>query len=430
MHEPVVNTVHSTAISFNQVNSTTRMSYYMFILLSIVLIGRPQEIIPFLEKVRPVLLLTIINVVLVIVQNKNLISRLNSSSIGKKYLLFYGMMIIGIPFAYYRRMAFDFIFFQYIINMLYFSLLVVHTNTYERLKGFVSIITLSMLFYGLACLLMGVSSEDRLSFGSTYDPNDLAYLLVSLLPFAIIVIAEVGNVLLKLLASVSIITSLYIVLLTGSRGGLLGLVCLLILLLFPRFIRIDTKYKIMMLMVILVFGIVEKDKIFTDRFATILNLSQDYNATDEEGRIKLWEKGLAFTISRPLTGVGAQCFPMAIGLERKQRHVQEKWQVVHNSYIQISSELGVIAFIIFFLMLKESNQVLSKMTKINDDTIQYKQLQSIAGITQIGFICHLIVAFFLTQGYSILFTLFFAMSTSLTSLSNDLLQSAGAHESF
>jgi hypothetical protein len=40
-------------------------------------------------------------------------------------------------------------------------------------------------------------------------------------------------------------------------------------------------------------------------------------------------------------------------------------------------------------------------------------LKRLAGIAQIGFTAHLIVAFFLTQGYSILFTLFFAFAAAM-----------------
>jgi len=165
----------------------------------------------------------------------------------------------------------------------------------------------------------------------------------------------------------------------------------------------------------MIFALANKEMIFTERSATIFELGQDYNITDEFGRLQLWEKGLEFTLKRPLTGVGAQCFQEAIAIDRQQRNVQERWQVVHNVYLQVSSELGLIAFIIFFLMMKESLQIFHKVRIGLENQLNIRKL---AGVTQIGFICHIVVAFFLTQGYSILFSLFFGFASSLHITSN------------
>ena len=164
------------------------------------------------------------------------------------------------------------------------------------------------------------------------------------------------------------------------------------------------------------------NKIFTERNATILNPGEDYNTIDEEGRINLWEKGIQFTLERPLTGVGATCYPEAIGLDREQRKIQERWmwQAVHNAYLQISSELGLIAFIIFFYMLKDSFQIFSKVRRLTNELVQLSDMQRLAGVVQIGFISHLVVAFFLSQGYSIIFTLYFAYAAVMDKMQNHL----------
>jgi O-antigen ligase len=347
---------------------------------------------------------------LILTQGGNFFEGLRRQSIGRKYLYFYGMMIVGIPFAYYRRNAFEFVIFQYSINMLYFCLFFIHVHSYERMKTFAFTIVCSIFFYGLVSLQGGISRGGRYTFGKMYDPNDLAYLLVSLLPFTGLFFQEGGKLTAKLLAAVTAAISLILIVYTGSRGGLIGLVVLLFLFLFTNISPVKRSIKIASFIIIIIFTVSYAGKIFTERNSTLLNLGEDYNATDEYGRVALWKKGVEFTLKNPLTGVGATCFPEAIGIDRKQRMVQESWQVVHNAYLQISSEIGLVAFIIFFLMLIESFRIFQTARRMKDDQAGMTSVNMLAGILQLGFISHLVVAAFLAQGYSIIFTLFFAFA--------------------
>jgi O-antigen ligase len=412
MNNPLMNNSVSTQSSTN-IEKTTQVSFYAFLLLTFILIGRPQDVFQSLQPLRPGFIVVLINLILVLTQNKNPLTVFMSHSIGKKYLYFYGMMVIGIPFAYYRRGAFDFVILQYIINILYFFLFLTHIHSYERIRFLVFTIICSICFYGLNSMVSGGFQGGRYSFGVMYDPNDLAYLFVSLVPFTALFISESGKITTKLFAGFTMVISLILILFTGSRGGLIGLVTLLSLFLFTKLSPVNKSIRIVLLIGVLILAVTNKDVLFTDRNASILHLGQDYNVTDEEGRIRLWQKGLEFTFKNPLTGVGAMCFREAMALDRKQRHLIEKWQPVHNSYLQISSELGLIAAILFILMIKETILTFKKIRLGNDEQITITDIQRLAGIAQIGFISHLIVAFFLTQGYSILFTLFFAFASAM-----------------
>jgi O-antigen ligase len=266
----------------------------------------------------------------------------------------------------------------------------------------------------------GSYQENRLSFGSTYDPNDLAYMFVSLLPFTVFYISDSKNLITKLFAALTMIISSMLILFSGSRGGLIGFAIMLLLFLFSKLSPIRRSIKLALIIMILVFAVTNKDILFTGRYTTLMEVDQDYNVTDEYGRINLWKKAGEFIVKRPLTGVGALCFPNAIGFERRSRLGQERWQAVHNSYLQIASELGLIAFTIFILMIKESLRVLQKVRRSESKMINMTGIQNLAGIVQIGFICHLFVALFLTQGYSIIFTLFFAFATAFNKLLNQV----------
>ena len=93
------------------------------------------------------------------------------------------------------------------------------------------------------------------------------------------------------------------------------------------------------------------DKYWT-RISTIFRPSQDYNLTEEQGRMKLWRRGIGYMIDHPVLGVGAGNFPRAEGtisplVERTPRGRSLKWGPPHNSYVQVAAELGIVGFLIF-----------------------------------------------------------------------------------
>ena len=121
----------------------------MFLILTFIVIGRPQDVFKFLQPIRPSLIFVLINIALIIFQGRSIFEGLFKPSIGKKYLYFYGMMIASIPFAYYQKGAFEFVMFQYSINILYFCLFFIHIHSYERMKHFAFTIVCSICFYGV-----------------------------------------------------------------------------------------------------------------------------------------------------------------------------------------------------------------------------------------------------------------------------------------
>src|SRR6266852_8000386 len=87
------------------------MSYRLFLLCSFVVLARPQDILPFLQPLRPALVLTVLAMgAMVFGGRPKEISSALSMAESKRYLLFFLIMIVGIPFAYHRRLAFEGVF--------------------------------------------------------------------------------------------------------------------------------------------------------------------------------------------------------------------------------------------------------------------------------------------------------------------------------
>jgi O-antigen ligase len=389
------------------------MSFYLFILLTFFLLGRPQNFLPFLAVIRPVLVLTFLTLAATfLVKRSTPAEAISRSKEGRKYSLFYLMMILGIPFAVHRHVAFDFVILVYLSSILFFYLCLIHIDSIKRLKVFILTICLSVLFFGIASLIKGdFASGDRFLVKSMFDPNELSFFLVSLFPLSLYFIGHNEGLLKILLALTTIGISVITILLTGSRGGFLGLVAVFSLLLFNNYGHIRLPTKVLMLIVILTVVAAYGYKINTERYTSLANISSDYNVTAEDGRLGIWGKGVRLILSNPITGVGVNCFPEAIGELRAEEGEPPKWQAAHNSYLQVAAEVGLIGFFFFCSMITVSLKNLSFCIRTKSEYPAAQEAKLIAEMVRLGFIGSLIVAFFLSQAYAVVFTLFFALST-------------------
>ncbi len=391
------------------------------------MIGRPQDVFPFLAPLRPALVFTVLTLAAVFLgNNKVSMAELFKSKEGKKYALFYLIMILGIPLAYHRREAFNYIFLAYIIKILYFYIFLIQVDSFKKLKSILFTICLSTLFYGAFSLARGQFFDGRFYFGTMFDPNDLAYFLASLFPVSVFYIVHDEGALKKMCGILTVCVSLAAILVSGSRGGLLGVIGIFMFFLFTRTGGIKKSYKLGFLITVLIVFIAYSSKINMERYMSLRDISSDYNVSSEQGRLDIWAQGIGLLLANPITGVGVNCFPMAIGYKREAEGLPPKWQATHNSFIQIATEVGVIGFIAFFSMIWGSFKNFGNLKKTSISSPEAYPLKTIAGLLQMGFVASLITSFFLSQGYSILFTLFFAFSALLKKLQSNLINNRTA----
>jgi O-antigen ligase len=395
------------------------MSFKLFCLWAFVLIGRPQDLFIILQPLRPALALTAIAPFLAFLNTHGTgLSNLFKMYGTKRYLVFYLVMILGIPFAYHRKVAFDFIFLTYIINILFFLVFLLEVNSIKRLKTVILTICLSVFLYSFFGLAKGSFSNGRFFiYGAMFDPNDIAYVLLSLLPLCLFYVVHKEGLLKKALAITTIGASIILILLTGSRAGIIGLITLFLLILFTKLERVRWFYKIALLIALFTLYLLNEDKINIERYMTITEIGSDYNVSDEFGRMQIWNRAYQLFLENPLTGVGVNCFSMALGYLRQELFLIPEWQAAHNSYIQIITETGLIGFILFLSLIIASLKNFLHIKNLKIITKEASELKAIAGLLYLGFIVHLITAFFLSQGYSMFFTLFFAFSAVLNNLS-------------
>jgi len=211
-----------------------------------------------------------------------------STSESKRYLLFYLIMILGIPFAYYRRAAFEGVFEAYILQMLFFVLVVFQVTSLQRLKSFVWVICLCAVTYSVFGGVVQTFGGERFHVaGAMFDPNDTAFVLLSLFPVCVYFVRFNQGILKRLAAVSAIICSIAVILQTGSRGGILGLGTCLAIVLLTKTGGIGKGYKLLVVVMVVSTILWFRDSIDLGRYLTLSDLSSDYNLSAKGGRIDL-----------------------------------------------------------------------------------------------------------------------------------------------
>ena len=398
------------------------MSFRLFLACSFVLLARPQDILPFLQPLRPALVLTFLAVAsMVFGARRQELSAALSMPESKRYWLFYLIMIVGVPFAYHKRVAFEGVLETYVVNMLFFVLLVFQITSLQRLKSLVWVICLCTLMYSVFGLLQAeyVGGGRLRLAGEMFDPNDTAFLLVSLFPLCLSVVSLGEGLLKRLVAVGAILSAIATILQTGSRGGIVGFGAVLLILLLTRAGGIGKTYKWLSVAMLVSALLFFRDFINVERYLTLTDISSDYNVSSRGGRLELWQAAIDFSFANPLTGVGVNCYPWAHFLARAgvgDSYLQ--YHVVHNSFLQISAEMGLIGFGVFITIIVRSFATFFRLSRrqVQPEPREAIEIRMLSGFMLLGFAGLLVTGFFLSQGYSIFFTLYFALAAAVARL--------------
>lgn len=384
------------------------------------MLGRPQDLLPVLQPLRPALLLTALTLLAVIFSGGQKLSNAFSLKEAKRFLFFIAIMIFGIPFAFHRRVAFESVFLGYSVNILFFLFLTSEVDSLKKLKSLVLIISLSNFLFSFFGYFLGSFHGGRFGiYGSMFDENDIAYVLVSLFPLSLFYLLSNQGLLKKALGITVICSSIIVILMSGSRGGLLGLTTVLAILLLTKFGGMKKSQKILTIGLIIGVYFVIKDRINIERYLTLLEIGSDYNISDETGRTQIWKKAIMLMFYHPITGVGVECFSMALGYMREGMGLQPIWQATHNAFLQIGAEVGLIGFVVFILINLRSLLTFLYISKIKAMSSEAHEIRILAGLMFLGFIGHLVTANFLSQGYSSYFVLYFALAGIIRRLQVD-----------
>ncbi|NIR49302.1 hypothetical protein GWO09_12960 [candidate division KSB1 bacterium] len=222
-----------------------------------------------------------------------------------------------------------------------------------------------------------IGSSERVT-GTSYGPNQFAFGLVVLLPIALYLSLSKHK-----LYFIAVALFVFLILSTFSRGGILGLVIvvLLSLLHLRRSIKKSLLYGGTILVILASsFMLLNTGSKLTERIESIPKLE------DVATRLELLEVAWEMGTGNPVLGVGLNNFREHSHLYGNQTHFGRD---AHNGYLEVFAMLGLPGLILLIGILYSTFREINRYQKKFPDN-------SIANFIKIAFIGYLITAFFLS----------------------------------
>nr|WP_227464348.1 O-antigen ligase family protein [Nocardioides lijunqiniae] len=189
--------------------------------------------------------------------------------------------------------------------------------------------------------------EDRRVGGPIGDPNDLAFFLLAALPLAFALRGSARRAWVYDLAAGVILLA---VLGTLSRGALVGIALIAVAAMLMGLIRWKVALGFAALTVV---GLLVVLTAFPQMIDT--SLSQKGHVADQNvsERLDLWQSAGRMTLENPVLGLGPGAFSQqhrdfADSLPININHTLD---VAHNTYLEVSSETGVVGLLVFLSIL-------------------------------------------------------------------------------
>lgn len=334
--------------------------------LLIVIVGRLPDLVPPLDGVPLVKLLTIGAVLLYLASPRLVRAPFGRSAIMRLIFTLAALASASVAWSYWRGTSVAVLVGSFAAILAVVTLVYKTATRLETLETYLK----ALAWAGAALTLGGLlfRAEGRLSFGRTYDPNDLAFVLIAILPVTLALWRLASGPrawLWGLIAAASV----WIILLTQSRGGLLGLLVACSYLgavgawrsrfdARPHLWRVVVGWLLLAVLAVGAWGVLPDDARL--RYTTMLDPTADYNYTAQrEGRVAVWGRGL-HTLAAVPWGVGVGAYEMA------EMSRSGYWRTAHNSMLELGVELGIFGLGVYLVLLVRVWRVLGRVIGSSD----------------------------------------------------------------
>ena len=283
------------------------------------------------------------------------------TNIGKAMLGLTVWMVLSVPFSVWRTGSKDLVQHQWLeFSFIAFLAVAGLVNNYQQWFKLFKTLTYALLVFTIIANVFGGSDNGRLFLqqGKFANPNEMAQALLLGLPLWGVMMAIAKSPVSKAFAVGVMVLILATTFRTGSRGAMIGFLALVLIV----FLRAPMLGKLKIILAgVLFLGIVmttmpgkliARYKTVADEDASDVGEMDAAMATSAststQSRKQLLRHSLIFTIRHPLFGVGPGMFVVADDAYMKTLGFRQgSWLGTHNSYTQVSSELGIPGFLFF-----------------------------------------------------------------------------------
>lgn len=250
-----------------------------------------------------------------------------------------------------------------LIYMASFAILLRDQRDIMRILTAVSIAAFVIGMIAMAGFFFGIASELKQgrSSGGTGDPNYFATYQVVALPLVLVLATMVKSGVRRLALYAVMLVIVASVLTSLSRGGVLTLVAVLLMIaaIPARRLYGSPGQKAMFLVVIVAaggFAVATTAKDLVPRIKTVLVNNQETTSTGRgSGRVDLWLAARTAFVAHPYTGIGYGAFPaqsnqlllQTPGVNLQVNAIGTVGHEAHNAYLGSAAELGIPGVALF-----------------------------------------------------------------------------------
>ena len=377
------------------------VAFWSLVLFTFVVFVAPQNSI---SALRPLYLGKTSAILAILAYVGQRISR-NASilPIGPEFRLlgfFVFLAVLSIPFSFWPGGSFKILSDSFIKSVAVCVITAQVVTSRERLKqmlwavvlfGFT--ITLLALFgyRSGAALVEGYRMSGGPS-GISGNPNDFALTINIIIPFAVAFFMMSQSSFKKALIGTFLGAGVLGILLTYSRAGFVTLAGVVFLALIKGTGGSKKLNLIFPILLILVVVVILAPQGYGDRVLSIFDSSKD-KAGSSTIRMSSMTNSLALLAENPLLGVGMGMNILAMN---------EKgmfWMHVHNIYLQIATELGIPALIVFLVLVRRLMVELRLIQTRFKGSVEHSELYLLAVACEISLLAFCLGAMFYPVAY-------------------------------
>ena len=323
--------------------------YLMFVVFYFL---RPQAHWPVIGVARPTVILLVLLLLVLLVNSRQLTGRLKTP-IAKPLLVFIAYIFVSLPFVEWPGSVIKNNLEPFVLVVSLFFLTVWTVDSPNRLRRAVDVFVLCQLarvldplrlhvtegYWGSEAHLGGGEFMDRLA-GAPWDvvnPNGLAFVCVTAFAFVYYGWFVHGSGVKKALALGLLPINVYVLLLTGSRSGLIALLVVILGMVML------SRHRALLIGAVTVgaaSSLAVMNPAQLDRFSSIYD-STAANASTAQGRTDGVLNDFKLGLQRPILGTGLGTSPEA------RANAGRRAQRSHNLYTEAFIETGLIGLIIY-----------------------------------------------------------------------------------
>jgi O-antigen ligase len=389
---------------------------------AVVSVGRLPELIPFAHSL-PLAKFAFAIVLIAAFKGRGGVStvRLWSIDLARTVAAFTVLVIASLLFSVWITNSFTFITGPFVTLVLGFFVAVKMLTRWCDIRTVLKAFVVAGVILATEALV-GYSGG-RAVVESSYDTNDLAYVLMGVLPVALafgVIKSGAARVFWYCIATFIAIAGL----LTQSRGGLLALAAIVVLLVLkplrkpvaamrPRFFG-GVLPRALLAAFLSVTAWTQLPADAQHRLGLLISLKDDYNTnlSEEGGRYAIWKRNVIAGLKRPI-GYGAETF------EFVDYKSGGRYKAAHNSVIEIFVELGVVGlalwlrlwFLSWRSLAPPAAAVSASETAVAEQ--QRREQVVMAQALRLSLTALFIAGFFLSQAYSLILWQLFAVCAAI-----------------